>query len=127
MRLIVGIIVVFACVFGGYAAMGGHISVLWQPFEFVIILGAAVGAFIIGNTAPVLKAVPKMFGTLVKGPKYNQAAYVELLGMQFALYKLVQQKGATVNAFVRLEVGEGIEKKVEDFAAEVQAQLEAQG
>jgi chemotaxis protein MotA len=93
MRLIVGIIVVFACVFGGYTAMGGHIEVLWQPFEFVIILGAAIGAFIIGNTAPVLKAVPKMFGTLVKGPKYNQAAYVELLGMQFALYKLVQQKG----------------------------------
>jgi chemotaxis protein MotA len=93
MRLIVGIIVVFACVFGGYAAMGGHLEVLWQPFEFVIILGAAIGAFVIGNTGPVLKAVPKMFGTLIKGPKYNQAAYVELLGMQFALYKLVQQKG----------------------------------
>jgi chemotaxis protein MotA len=93
MRLIVGIIVVFACVFGGYAAMGGKIYVLWQPFEFVIILGAAIGAFIIGNTAPVLKAVPSMFATLVKGPKYKQAAYVELLAMQFAMYKLVQQKG----------------------------------
>ena len=34
-----------------------------------------------------------MLGTLVKGPKYKQEAYVELLGMQFSLYKLVKQKG----------------------------------
>ena len=93
MRLIVGIIIVAVCVFGGYAAMGGKLYVLWQPFEFVIILGAAIGAFIIGNTGPVLKAVPSMFGTLMKGPKYDQAAYLELLGMQFAMFKLVQQKG----------------------------------
>jgi chemotaxis protein MotA len=93
MRLIVGTIIVFLCVFGGYAAMGGHLIVLWQPFEFVIILGAAIGAFIIGNTAPVLKAVPGMLGTLVKGPKYQQECYVELLGMQYSLYKFVNQKG----------------------------------
>ena len=54
MRLIIGVVVVFACVFGGYAANGGHVAVLWQPFEFVIILGAAIGAFVIGNTGPVL-------------------------------------------------------------------------
>ncbi len=58
MRLIVGVVLVFLCVFGGYAAMGGKLGVLWQPFEFVIILGAAIGAFVIGNPAPVLKAVP---------------------------------------------------------------------
>ncbi|MFD1251303.1 MULTISPECIES: flagellar motor stator protein MotA [Devosia] len=103
MRLIIGVIVVFACVFGGYSAMGGHVEVLWQPFEFVIILGAAIGAFIIGNTGPVLKAVPSMFGTLIKGPKFNKAAYVELLGVQFAMYKLIQQKGIL-----------GIEPHIED-------------
>lgn len=105
MRLIIGTIVVFACVLGGYAAMGGKILVLWQPFEFVIILGAAIGAFIIGNTGPVLKAVPSMFGTLMRGPKYKQAAFVELLAMQFAMYRLVQQKGVL-----------GIEPHIEDPA-----------
>jgi chemotaxis protein MotA len=95
MRLIVGTIIVFVCVLGSYAAMGGHLEVLWQPFEFVIILGAAIGAFIIGNPGPVLKAVPSMFGTLVKGAKYKQECYVELLGMQFSLYKLAKQKGMT--------------------------------
>ena len=93
MRLIVGTIIVFVCVFGGYAAMGGKLLVLWQPFEFVIILGAAIGAFVIANPAPVLKGVPAMLGTLMKGPKYQQDAYVELLGMQYSLYKLVKQKG----------------------------------
>jgi chemotaxis protein MotA len=93
MRLIVGSIIVILCVFGGYAAMGGKLGVLWQPFEFVIILGAAIGAFVIGNPGPVLKAVPSMFGTLMKGAKYKQSDYVELLGMQYSLYKLIKQKG----------------------------------
>ncbi len=58
---------------------------------------------------------------------------VTLLGQPFvkdpdlSVGKLLDQKGATVNAYARLEVGEGIEKKVEDFAAEVQAQVQAQG
>ena len=95
MRLIVGTIIVFVCVFGSYAVMGGHLEVLWQPFEFVIILGAAIGAFIIGNPGPVIKAVPGMLGTLVKGPRYQQKCYVELLAMQFSLYKLAKQKGMT--------------------------------
>lgn len=103
MRLIVGVVVVFACVFGGYLGVGGHMEVLWQPFEFVIILGAAIGAFIIANGGPVLKAVPSMFGTLFKGPKYSKKAYLELLGLQFSMYKLVQQKGIL-----------GIEPHIED-------------
>ena len=37
--------------------------------------------------------------------------------------KLVKDAGADVISFVRYEVGEGIEKKTEDFAAEVAAQL----
>lgn len=103
MRLIIGIVLVFGCVFGGYSAMGGHVEVLWQPFEFVIILGAAIGAFVIANGAPVLKAVPGMFGTLFKGPKYSKKAYLELLGLQFSMFKLIQQKGIL-----------GIEPHIED-------------
>lgn len=93
MRLLIGVLVVFGCVFGGYFGVGGHFEVLWQPFEFIIILGAAIGAFVIGNTGPVLKSVPAMFGSLFKGPKYNKAAYLDLLGVQFSIFKLVQQKG----------------------------------
>lgn len=93
MRLIIGIVTVFATVLGGYMAMGGHLEVLWQPFEAVIILGAAAGAFIIGNTGPIMKQTAGVFGTLMRGSRYNKAAYVELLGLQFTIFKLVQSKG----------------------------------
>ena len=55
MRLLIGILIVVGSVIGGYMGVGGHLYVLWQPFEFVIILGAAMGAYVIGNTGPVLK------------------------------------------------------------------------
>ena len=54
MFLIIGSVVVIACVFGGYIANGGHMVVLFQPFEVLIIVGAAVGAFITSNRKPVL-------------------------------------------------------------------------
>ncbi len=93
MRLIVGILVIIGAVIGGFLAQGGEMAVLIQPFEALIILGAAFGAFIIGNTGPVLKQSLNIFGTLFRGPRYNKAAYVELLGLQFTLFKLVQAKG----------------------------------
>ncbi len=49
MFAIIGMVVVIGAVLGGYAAPGGHLDVLWQPFEFVIIFGAGVGAFLITN------------------------------------------------------------------------------
>ncbi|MCF7498729.1 MULTISPECIES: translation elongation factor Ts [unclassified Pseudoalteromonas] len=39
--------------------------------------------------------------------------------------EILKEKGATVSNFIRLEVGEGIERKEEDFAAEVAAQIAA--
>lgn len=93
MRLIVGTIIVIVSVLGGYAAMGGHLEVLWQPFEAVIILGAAFGAYIIGNPKAVLMQTGKLFGKLFKGSRYNKAAYIELLGLQFSIFKLAQTKG----------------------------------
>lgn len=42
MTFVIGMVVVFGCLLGGFAAMGGHIGVLWQPWEYVIILGSAM-------------------------------------------------------------------------------------
>ena len=50
MFLIIGTVVVLASVFGGYIGQGGHMEVLWQPFELLIIMGAAV-AFNAGDSA----------------------------------------------------------------------------
>jgi len=93
MRLLVGIVIIFGSVIGGFLMQGGEIQVLVQPFEALIILGAAAGAFVIGNTGAVLKQCVGIFGSLFRGPRFNKAAYLELLGMQFSLFKLVQSKG----------------------------------
>ena len=55
MGVIIGMIVTFGCVLGGYMAMGGKLSVLNQPFELVIIGGAAIGIFLVANPLSVVK------------------------------------------------------------------------
>jgi chemotaxis protein MotA len=89
---IVGLVIVFGCVFGGYS-VHGDMGILWQPIEFVIIIGAGLGAFIVANPKPVLSGSAKAFGTLIKGPSYKKDAYVELLGVLYATFKLAKSKG----------------------------------
>ena len=50
MNIIIGLLVTFGCILGGYLAMGGHMEVLNQPFELLIIGGAGVGGFIMANS-----------------------------------------------------------------------------
>lgn len=93
MLFLVGTAVVILCVFGGYVAAGGHMAILFQPFEFVIIGGAAIGGFIIANPKPVIKATLGSFKKLMKGSAYGKAAYLELLCLLYSVCKLVKSKG----------------------------------
>ncbi|MEO5337658.1 MAG: flagellar motor stator protein MotA [Magnetospirillum sp. WYHS-4] len=93
MFFIIGALVVIGSVIGGYMASGGHLSVLWQPFEFLIIFGAGIGATIIGNPATVLSGIAKNFSKVLGGPKYKKDAYLELLGVLYAVFKLAKTKG----------------------------------
>jgi len=93
MFLIIGAVVVFGSVLGGFVAMGGHIAVLVQPFEAVIIVGSALGAFIIGNPKAVLSKAAKSFGQAMKGPRFTKDNYLELLSMLYQLFKLARTKG----------------------------------
>ena len=49
MFVIIGFVTVIGCVLGGYLMVGGHLNVLYQPAEFVIIFGAAIGSFFVGS------------------------------------------------------------------------------
>ncbi|MBB4267029.1 flagellar motor stator protein MotA [Roseospira visakhapatnamensis] len=93
MLVIIGTIVVTVSVLGGYALAGGHLDVLWQPFEFVIIFGAAFGSMVIGSPKTVLMGTIKAIGPMMKGPKYKKDSYMELLSLLYSLFKLAKTKG----------------------------------
>lgn len=93
MLFIVGLVIVFGSVVGGYLGAGGHLGVLFQPFEFVIIFGAAIGAFLIANPLPIVIGTLKSIGPLLKGSSFKKESYLELLSMLFAIFKLAKTKG----------------------------------
>ena len=93
MLLIVGAIIVVICTLGGYAALGGHIAVLWQPFEVVIICGAALGAYIIANPKGVLLRTGKAVGLALASKRHSKEAYLELLSLLYQLFKIAKTKG----------------------------------
>lgn len=93
MLVIVGLLIVIVCVIGGYMAMGGKLGVLNQPFEFVIIGGALLGAYIIANTKTILGNTMPGFKNMLRGPQYNKQSYLDLLGMLYILFKVAKVKG----------------------------------
>ena len=93
MLVIVGYLVVMGCVFGGFALAGGHLASLWQPIELLMIGGAAVGAFIVGNTGKSIKATMKAFPSIFKGSKYSKDMYMELMALQFDVLSKVRKEG----------------------------------
>lgn len=93
MGLIVGILVVIGCTLGGYAAMGGKLAVLWQPFEVVIIVGSAIGAYVIANPGPVLKHTGGAIGKTLKGSAYKKENYLELISLLYQILKVAKTKG----------------------------------
>ena len=93
MMFLIGIATVILCVIGGYHAQGGHLIVLFQPFEFLIIFGSACGAFVISNPMPVIKRTAGSLGLLLKGSPYSKEAYLELLSLLYTVFKLAKTKG----------------------------------
>ncbi len=92
---IIGIVVVFAMVFGGFTLAGGKFDVIAKalPFEMMMIGGAAVGAFLIGNSTSTVMKTLKDLSKLVSGPKWKQSDYNDLLALLFALTKTMKTKG----------------------------------
>ena len=93
MLVIVGYIIVCACVFGGFALAGGHLASLWQPIELLMIGGAAFGAFFVGNNGKAIKATLKAFPSIFKGSKYSKDMYMELMALQFDVLSKVRKEG----------------------------------
>ena len=92
---IIGIVLLFALVFGSYIISGGNMGVILHalPHEMMCIGGAAVASFLIANSMPVIKATGGSFGKAFKGPKWKATDYRDLLSLLFLLTKTMKSKG----------------------------------
>ena len=92
---IIGIVVLFAMVFGSYIMSGGNLGVILNalPHEMMAIGGAAVAAFLISNSMTVIKGVGGGVGKAFAGPKWKAGDYRDLLSLLFLLTKTMKSKG----------------------------------
>ncbi|MFW5390703.1 flagellar motor stator protein MotA [Yersinia sp. 2544 StPb PI] len=93
MLVILGYIVVLGAVFGGYMIVGGNLGALYQPAEFLIIGGAGIGAFIVGNNGKAIKATIKVMPKLMRRSKYNKVLYMDLMALLYRLLAKSRQQG----------------------------------
>ena len=95
MQRLLGILVVLGAVLGGYAFAGGNLATMWQPAEFIIILGAAIGALIVGNAKYVLTEMLSQLKYQFMGGKGSSSSdlYHDLLMVMYSLFELSQKNG----------------------------------
>lgn len=92
MLVIVGSLIVIGSVLGGFAMVGGHLTILVQVSEFVVIGGAAIGSLIISTPMPVLKGMVAGTKAFFATARTKQD-FLELLSMLYLIFKQSQQQG----------------------------------
>jgi chemotaxis protein MotA len=92
---IIGIVLLFALVFGSFIISGGNLGVIIEaaPHELMAIGGAGTAAFLISNSMSVIKATGAGFGKIFKGPTWKAGDYRDLLSLLFLLTKTMKSKG----------------------------------
>src|ERR1700675_2732251 len=93
MFAIVGILVVFGCIAGGYLIEKGNLLVLMQPAEFLIIAGAALGTVLIGNPIYLLKAICGSILQVFKGSRYTASRYLDTLKFLNDFFNTARKSG----------------------------------
>ena len=81
--MFIGIIVLFAAIIIGFMGEGGSLLTLWQPFEFITIIGSAGGAFLIANAKDVKISALNGVKSLLKGYRFKRREYMDLLSMLY--------------------------------------------
>ena len=93
MNVIVGIVLVLGCVAGGFVLSHGKLAALWQPYELLVIGGAALGAFVIANPPWVIKASFKSIPLMMKGSKFKKGFYLDALALMYDLLTKARKEG----------------------------------
>ena len=96
MQKVIGALIIVGCVLGGYALANGEMRVLWQPAEMLIILGAGIGALVVGNPKEVLvEMLSQIRGVFVyqrRGEEFQR----QLLMLLYELLEMVEVGGLKV-------------------------------
>ncbi|MDK2776974.1 MAG: flagellar motor stator protein MotA [Pseudomonadota bacterium] len=93
MLFFIGLIIVFGSVLFGYVMSHGNLLALWQPFEILIICGAAFGAFLLGNPWHVVVHCFRMTPQIIMGSKVNKAMYMDVLGLIYDILNKARREG----------------------------------
>jgi chemotaxis protein MotA len=93
MVVIVGCVVVIACVLGGFTIAGGHIGALIHPSELLTIGGAAMGAMVVMAPVKVLKDLVRGILQALKGSPFTKKAYGELFQVMYEFFRLARREG----------------------------------
>src|SRR5438477_10436552 len=93
MIILIGAIIVFGSVVGGFIMGGGHLPALLHLSELIMIAGAAIGALVIMSPKKVLIDMAKLTVLSIKGAPYNRAAYEDLLKALYELFMLGRRNG----------------------------------
>jgi len=90
---LLGLIIILSTVFGGFYAAGGNLATVWQPAEFIIILGAAFGALIVANPKHVMIELWHQIRAIWSHRKDEQQMYLQLLGLMRSLLEAIRDGG----------------------------------
>jgi chemotaxis protein MotA len=93
MLFVVGIVIVFGSVLYGFVMSHGQLLALWQPFEILIIVGAAFGAFLLSNPWHVVMSAFRMVPQVVMGSRVNKAMYMDVLGLLYDILNKARREG----------------------------------
>src|SRR5881392_2588999 len=93
MFAIIGIVVVIGSVVGGYLLSHGNMKVLFQPYEMLIIMGAAMGTLLIANPLSVVMGVAKGVMGILKSSPYSRMFYLEQLKMLNDIFNYARKNG----------------------------------
>jgi chemotaxis protein MotA len=90
--ILIGFVVTLGCVLGGFMAMGGHLHVLMQPWELVIIGGAALGAFLVANPMKTVKDTGRAVVEAIRQAVPKEREYLETLGVLHSLMRELRSR-----------------------------------
>lgn len=90
---IIGILVVFGAVIGGFLMEKGRIAVLIQPAELVTIAGAAIGTLLAANPMHILKGIAGGLVGVLGGSRFPKQRYLDTLKMMFDLFSKARKEG----------------------------------